>query len=96
MPSATQELCEHLETIAKLLEKGDPESAAAVVAAMNELYPRLPSAMPEAEAIEARRLLARCVKLEEELRSRVLASLKGLATMRKSMNYCHRGIVPLR
>jgi hypothetical protein len=90
VPSPTHELCRQLEAIAGLLERGDPESAAAVVAEMNKLYPRLPSSMPPEEVTEARRLLARCVDLEENLRQKVLASLKHLAVTRKSMRYRRR------
>jgi hypothetical protein len=90
VPSATQELCERLKSIAAFLENGDPESAATVVAEMNELYARLPTSMPAEEATEARKLLERCVGLEEVLRRQVLASLKHLAATRKSRNYRFR------
>jgi hypothetical protein len=90
--SPTQELCKHLETIAQLLEKGEPESAAAVVAEMNELFPNLPASMPADEAAEAHRLLERCVGLEKKMRSDVVASLKRLGSSRKAMVYRHRGL----
>jgi hypothetical protein len=92
--SATQELCKHLEAIAQLLEKGDPESAAAVVAEMNILLSSLPASMPADEAAEAGRLLERCVGLEKEMRSGVIASLKRLGASRKAMTYRHRGLGP--
>ena len=90
--SATQELCKHLEAIAQFLEKGDPVSAAAVVAEMNDLFPNLPASMPADEAAEAHRLLQRCVDLEKEMRSDVVASLKRLGASRKAMTYRHRGL----
>jgi len=92
--SATQELCKHLEMIAHYLEKGEPGSAAAIVAEMNELFPRLPTSMPADEVTKARRLLERCVGLEEEMRRGVLASLNRLAATRKAMTYRHRGSGP--
>ena len=80
--------------IAQLLEKGEPEAAAAVVLQMKDLFPGLPASMPPDEADEARRSLARCVQLEEDLRRQVLASLNRLAATRRSGAYRHRASSP--
>lgn len=85
--SATQDLCGCLRRIAARLEEGDPAEAAAVVAEMNEVFPRLPNEMPDEELDEATRLLVRCKELEQGLRQNALTSLQRLAATRKSMIY---------
>ena len=95
MVNATgEDLCGCLRRIATLLEKGEPVEAALVVAEMNELLPRLPQDIAEAELAEARNLLTRCEALERDLRRDVLGSLQLLAAARKSSIYRRYGSAP--
>ena len=90
----TDGLCSCLRRIATLLEKGEPEAAAAVVGELNSVLSQSPSEMPEAEYVEARGLLERCEKLERDARQDVLASLQRLAATRKSSIYRRFGGEP--
>lgn len=92
--SATQDLCGCLQRIADLLERGEPVAAAAIVAEMNDVFPRLPPDMPDDELVEARRLLDLCTALECGLRQNVLASLRRLAATRKALVYRQHGRRP--
>jgi len=92
--STGETLCGCLRRIATLLEKGEPVEAALVVAEMNELLPRLPQDMAEAELNEAKNLLTRCEALERDLRKDVLGSLQLLAATRKSSIYRRYGGAP--
>lgn len=92
--SAIQDYCDCLRRIAILLEKGEPIAAAAVVAEMNEIFPRLPAEIREEELQEAQGLLERCKELEQGLRHKVLASLQQLAATRRSRIYQWGGHSP--
>lgn len=89
--SGTQRFCEHLGMIVGLLEKGDPEAAATVVAEMERLLETLPPAMPEGEMAEARRLMDRYAALSGTLRRKTLESLNRLGAARRSAAYGRRG-----
>jgi len=89
--SATEDLCGCLRRIAALLEKGEPEAAAAIVAEMNEVSPRLPTEMPADELAEAQSLLERCAELERGVRQNVLDALRRLGATRKSLVYRRYG-----
>jgi hypothetical protein len=89
--SATQDLCGCLRRISILLERGEPEEAAAIVSEMNEVFPRLPREMPSEEFAEARRLLEHCTTLEKGMRQSVLASLQRLAATRRASVYRQYG-----
>jgi hypothetical protein len=92
--SATEELRNCLRRIAALLENGEPVRAATIVNEMNELFPRLPDAMPPNELAEAQSLLERCVQLEQGLRKNVLGALQRIAATRKSRVYRWYGRKP--
>jgi len=89
--SATDDLRSCLRKIAALLEKGDAVAAAAVMVEMNELFPRLPSDMPNEELAEATQLLDHCKELERGLRQGALQDLRRLAALRKSRVYRRYG-----
>ena len=80
-------LCGCLRRILAALERGDAIEAAAVVPEMDAVLRTLPADISEQDAESARRLLGRCVDLEQCLRGPVLDSLRQIGAARKARVY---------